>query len=321
MKYSKRSLGVGSGAVLFALWVPACGGTTTTTGTGTDPGAGTSTGSAAPISIAQLGDQLANAFCDNIGGCCQAAGIAFDLAECKANILSVVSQGLAREMSPNIRYDANAAGACVAAYASVVKSCKSSNSIETACTGVFVGSLPAGAPCTVDDECASPAGSAAFCDGGDSTNGGASGTCSVTSASATSAHGKLGESCAASCPSGTTCAATGPSAAGGSGTGPPITSVCYSDDGLYCSANATCQPLIAVGQPCSFDGCVNGAFCGAGVCTAGKADGAACTFDTECAGGSCLSSGAPSTGTGTGVTGTCSGRGIANTRSCAGDLG
>jgi hypothetical protein len=319
MKYSKHGLGVGSGAVLLALWVPACGGTTTGPGPGTDPG--TSAGSAGPISIAQLADQLANAFCDNIGGCCQAAAIAFDLASCKANILSTVSQGLAREMSPNIRYDANAAGACVAAYASGVKSCKPSNSIDTACSRVFVGSLPAGAPCSLDDECARPTGGTAFCDGGDSTNGGPSGTCSAASASATSAHGKLGESCAASCPSGDTCTVT--SAGGGTGTPSPAMSVCYSDDGLYCSVDTTCQPLIAVGQPCSFDGCVNGAFCGAGVCTAGKADGAACGIDSECAGGSCLSSGAPSAGTGAspGVTGTCGGRGIASVASCAGDLG
>jgi hypothetical protein len=89
-----------------------------------------------------LPGQFADAVCDNIVGCCQAAVIPFDLATCKTNLIAAFSMSLVKETSPNIHYGPNAAGTCLAVYASVVKSCRPDNTSATG-NGVFVGTLPA----------------------------------------------------------------------------------------------------------------------------------------------------------------------------------
>jgi len=86
-----------------------CGGSTLTGG---EEGGLTSNPSGAPISEQQLPNQFVDAFCGNIGPCCQAAAIAFDLTTCKQNLSATIGAALVQEMAPKISYDASAAGRC-----------------------------------------------------------------------------------------------------------------------------------------------------------------------------------------------------------------
>jgi hypothetical protein len=302
MGYSKYFWGFGSSVVLLAALVPGCGGSS----------------SAGPIPIDQLPSQLADAVCNNIGSCCNAAAIAFDLATCKRNVMTTTSQSLLEEDSPNIKYDAEAAGRCIALYASFFKSCKEpeGTEIEAACGDVFVGSLPAGAPCTSSDECAHPANSGVECTMDGPAGQTAQSLCVVSSFTA-SVHGKLGGACNGNCSTGDDCSSTGPASGTGTGPTPPVLASCYADDGLQCDfTSQTCQPLIAIGQPCSFEGCVAGAYCAASVCAPFKADGAPCADAIECSSGTCSFPNDPNAAQNP----TCGSSGVANAQTCMGNL-
>lgn len=190
---------------------PACGGMSTGTGTGTD----------GVVSSEQFPSQLTDAYCDNIGACCQAAGVSVELAECKANAGAWFQRQLSGIMSLKVSYVASAAGDCVAAYASVVKSCASlanSSVIDAACRPVLVGTLPVGAPCKESIECAPVAGSAVAC------NGDTSATCVVTPKLT------LGDPCSDTCPAGSDCSGgattSAPSGASSAGFCYAIRSMC-----------------------------------------------------------------------------------------------
>ncbi|HEY1536972.1 MAG TPA: hypothetical protein VGF76_23290 [Polyangiaceae bacterium] len=267
--------------------MPACAGTSTSTSAGTSGG----------ISSEQFVSQLTDAFCDNIASCCRAAAIAFELATCKVNAGAFFQGSLEQVLSLKVSYVADAAAQCVAAYASVAKSCASwDNSllITAACRQVFVGTLPVGAPCTDSDECARVAGSSVGCSGSPSA------TCVAT------AKLTLGASCTDTCGADTDCANSGTSARGGTST----PGFCYADDGLYCDSTNTCQPLLAVDQACdAFGGCTSGAFCAGGVCTTLES----CVDGSDCAGGFCQP--------GPDGTQMCTANGIASAINCAGTLG
>ena len=314
MKYSKRLLGAGSTLLLLTGLVSGCAGSSTSVGADGGPSGSSGAGpgpSAGPISLQQLPDQLAAAFCDNIAGCCHTAAIAFDLATCQQALLANLNQSVAMETSPNIKYDANAAGSCVAAYASEVKSCKLDETVlNEACRTVFVGSLPPGAPCTVSDECSKSADGDAYCD--TSSPSSAQGTC--VSLGSPGPHGKQGETCGGTCTS-NSCSSS-PSPAGSV----PLPT-CFNSDGLYCGPDQTCQPLVALGQPCESDACKPGTFCKfsttpsgsfQGACAAVQSAGAPCMQDEDCAGGLCMF------GAGNTPTGICGSDTLANDKTCSG---
>jgi hypothetical protein len=156
---------------------------------------------------------------------------------------------LTQIMSLKASYVAGAAGECVAAYASVVKSCTSldnSSVIDAACRPVLVGTLPVGAPCTDSIECVRVAGSSVDCQGDMSR------TCVATPKL------KLGAPCSDTCQAGFDCSGGATSAQDGAST----PGFYYVDDGLYCDASHTCQAPLAVGEACdSIDVCTAGAFC------------------------------------------------------------
>ena len=280
-----RRLGTaGLCALLLAAFVPACGGMSTNTGGG--------------ISSEQFASQLTNAFCDNVGGCCQAAAITFDLATCKANAGAFFQGSLDQVLSLKVSYVADAADKCVAEYASVAKSCAPLDSlvINEVCRPVLVGTLSVGAPCTESFECAPVAGSSVTCSGSTSR------TCVATARLA------LGASCSDTCRAGTDCAGSGTSAPASGAS--PTPGFCYEDDDLYCSSTNRCQPLLAVGQSCdAFSACVSGASCAGGVCTALES----CVDDADCAGRFCQP--------GPDGTKMCGVNGIASAINCVGTLG
>jgi hypothetical protein len=244
-----------------------------------------------PISIEQLPAQFAAKICQSLGPCCQANGTPYDSATCQQTAQAALTVSTAKLNKATVKYNASAASACIDAYASAIARCSEVDfaSVLTACDAVFTGTLPAGAACSVDEECATPPGGSASCATSSvapSGNGGASGASSGDLGGATRScvqrapapHGKAGDACAGDCTlaaSGIGCSSLPPSA----GVGPTLTTLCYRDEGLYCGANSllhgsttpaasACAPIAAIGSPCTANGCVDGAFCNAGTCAA-----------------------------------------------------
>ncbi|HEY4102331.1 MAG TPA: hypothetical protein VGM44_00505 [Polyangiaceae bacterium] len=250
-----------------------------------------------------MANRLADAVCDNLGPCCQSAGIGFDAETCKQNVIAKLSPEIAEDTGPNVAYDADAAGRCVAAYESGVSSCTPVEQIdESACRAVFMGALPAGGVCTQDAECANAAAGDAYCDM-------SSGAGSCVKLPGGVAHGKLGDACVSSCDANSCVGISTPER----GADPNAQFNCYQEDGLFCDASYTCQPLLDAGAGCaSSDDCKAGLYCDAGTCAVSKANGANCQGNQECAGGDCVFS--PSTS----ADGVCGKSMLATADACAG---
>jgi hypothetical protein len=232
------------------------------------------------VALADLPGQFVHTVCDNIGPCCQAAGVPFDLATCKLNAATTIRQLVSDGTDPNVKYDPVAGGSCIAAYASLIQSCnpKQSAAARTACESIFIGTLPAGAVCSRSDECAKPAvDENASCIGDNSTPGTVCTTYSIAFP-----HGKVGDRCAS------TCSVNDDNCPLPTGSN----KICFVEDALECDAlSFTCQNLPQIGELCSPDGgCVSGAFCDANsnVCTAQRTSGPceplayACAATTYC---------------------------------------
>ena len=242
----------------------ACGGDTT---------GGSSQGS--PVPETELVDCMVTAYCAGLGVCCQSRGLAFSATGCDAG-LHAANAGVSSICEPGTTYDAVAAGTCLEQAKSYIASCGSaSTSPPAVCNRMCVGTLPVGAACQSTEQCAQPASGQVDC----SFTASAQGTCTPA------VRGQLGESCQGTCSLGGDCAYSLPVPVGGDA-GVPGNATCYTDDGLYCASDWTCQRLVALGDACSdAESCVSGAYCSmAGVCEALKAAGAACASYYECLG-------------------------------------
>ena len=323
-----------------------CGGKAETPGAASVGGAGavsSGTGSdgaasAAPVPIDQFPARFADAWCDNVGTCCSAAQWSFDLSSCKrAAALTLGTAMVANAVdNPNVEYDATAAGRCLAAIASAARGCEvdgANMALATSCVEMVVGNLAPGAVCKSDQECALVSGQQVRCSGLMDSDGVISGS-GVCVALAPPQHGKAGDSCLDTCYH-ASCIT------GGSANANVLP--CFVSDGLGCHApDHTCQPLAKLGESCSTDECVSGAFCDSGVCAAQRDSGPChvgddtCTPNSFCndteqcelkhpAGSSCTADEAcqinncvfPAGGTGLG---TCGPNSLANDKACSGDL-
>jgi hypothetical protein len=192
---------------------------------------------------------------------------------------------------------------------------------------VCLGTLPPGAACHSSSDCAAPPGGTADCDFPTVRNctfqpdGGMScdpGVCRAY------ARGAVGDPCAETCTTPCFEACSGPNRyctditglATGAVPPPQVTARCFTNDGLYCAKDGTCQKqtgpggacppyracgptaycsgtaCVAVGQPGSpcqtGDQCAADAYCTTGkVCAAKKPAGSACTDWQECLSDSC----------------------------------
>lgn len=281
-----------------------CGGAVTSTGAtssgGASNGGGGATSSggvgggtpAPPVPEASFATAVANAICDSIAGCCRTNAAPFNEAQC------VVGIAAAYQKPPNTRYDPQAGGACVQQATQIASDCTADASkvaaLQAVCSSAFVGTKAPGQPCQKSQECAPPSGGVAVCDG----------KCEAITS------GQAGDPCRETCfESGgalTGCTAFQPGTA------------CFASDGLYCSSQGSCAPLLGVGQTCTVhdecasgtycDGapgkcaldipiggncgsggtCVSGALCNdAGQCVAALPNGNACTSGAQCTSGYC----------------------------------
>jgi hypothetical protein len=247
-------------------------------------GCGKSGGAPARVSRDDLPTVLARAACDALGTCCQQVGATFDVAVCRAAGSARLRQELDHQYGgPNVTYDPQVAGDCIAEISSATFCGADANSPWfDACRSAFVGTLPPGATCTKAAECARPAQGLADCDL-------ARGVCVQQATASASPHGKAGDPCAGTCfdDNCVTLAVPEP------GPGSAPTPWCYRDEGLACSSTNVCVPLLAKGAACSTAPCKAGLYCdfGSGVCTDTKANGQHCNSPYECQSGFCVDSG------------------------------
>ena len=121
---------------------------------------GCSAGDAGGRSVpeSELPGQIVAATCDGLRVCCQNLGVGFDYQGCRTAWASLI--GTPPDPSAAV-YDVHAAAQCVEEYRSIYAAC-GAGTVE-ACARTYVGTLPQGAPCTSNEECADPAVGIAVC--------------------------------------------------------------------------------------------------------------------------------------------------------------
>lgn len=250
-----------------------------------------------PVTLEQLPGSIASVACESLARCCSSSGHAFDIVTCKRTLSADFEQELTRESSARVRYDADAAGACLDAITANTHCGDIETGNSSACERIFNGTLPLGAECEGDDECREDPGQDVSCYS-EFELGPRVCTLEQTTTITPVRHGKQGESCVGTCAEGD-CDGSIPVPAvnsGGSASMSGEVVLCHRREGLWCSGG-TCQRLAEVGSRCdSFDSCVGDAFCAfdSGRCTARRANGQPCNSENECQSGNCAGPDAPS---------------------------
>lgn len=240
-----------------------------------------SDGAASSVALDDFPTALARAACDALGTCCQRANASFDAAECRSAGSARFKQALDQQYAgPNVTYDPQAAGDCIAEISSATF-CGQAGSTPgfDGCRSAFVGTLPPGAACSRAAECARPAQGQADCDL-------AMGVCVQQTTAAASPHGKAGDTCAGTCVGDNCTTLVVPEGSAG-------IPWCHRSEGLSCGRTSVCAPLQAKGAACWGLGCVEGSYCdfASGVCVETKPDGQHCNSPYECQSGFCVDSG------------------------------
>ena len=264
-----------------------------------------------PVTNNDMATALSSAFCEGIVGCCSRYGYPSDTAACKNTLQTLLSAQMTTLFGTgHYTYDANAAGACVAAYRNAAEACTSheaEGAVETACQKVYMGNVALGGSCSASGECVQNETRSVTCNAG---------VCALPTDNTFSygqrAHGKLGEACQSTCIS----YGNGGSSCGGSASASTAAADCWANEGLVCGAGSICVAAPAVGESCSgycapgaycsgatcvaqdaagscksaSDACLSTSYCDSttDMCTPKKADGATCNSDSECTGGDCL---------------------------------
>ena len=223
---------------------------------------------------------LVDAFCAAARACCAKDGRPLGpLAGCETNAGDTL--GAAQIAAGTIRIDGAKLDACVAAYGRAATSCTFTE-VMTACHGMFIGTLSAGATCVHVTDCRRDHGPM-VCVAIQVTSGvtPTTGTCQPAP------RGAAGDPCLASCTLGQVDCSTGLL----SGTPDPPLALCYEKDGLFCDTDGTCKPLSRPGGDCFLDeSCGSGRYCLPG-CEPLLATGTACQFNRSCGPGYTCASG------------------------------
>jgi hypothetical protein len=260
-------------------------------------------------------DYAANALCEAYGKCCSSANVPFALKSCRTEARnSYSSHSICRE---GRQYDPTKVAACFQGLLEGGFICPSNSGKGTldsryvlprACRQICGGTLPLGAACRVESDCAPLEGARVGC--------GAPEALGIPMTCRRQTRGKLGDGCFETCfdmqhpTAELRCSAAGSSE---SFTFREEPASCYHNDGLFCGSDRTCKKLIPLGERCTAgEFCAQSALCdsttatcrlpiaagspceshikcdastfcsSAGTCEAQKADGDACESDDEC---------------------------------------
>jgi len=223
-----------------------------------------------PPTLANVCDKLADAVCGKpLSTCCTKSGFGFDEAGCRDGVKAGCGDRVADVEAGDSVFDATAFPACADAWAKIETAC-TVNLLEflrtyPPCQQLFRGTTAAGDGCTDDVECAGPPGAFGTCTD--------AGTCAQFTIVGKDAPCNVAGDVRATCDLGLFCNVTG------GGTDP----------------KGTCKAARKVGETCTssrwFE-CGYGYVCQGGTggtakCAEGKAGGATCGGDWECASWKC----------------------------------
>ena len=230
-------------------------------------GCGSSSGSqgaAAVVTLEQFGEQAVKRYCAQVGACCSELSYPFDEAGCEALNGNNIVQYFNFEFFPGAHYDAAAGQRCLDGIETPELGCAASADYESAdCQKVFVGSVPLGGTCSLDEGCAEADGSATECDlpfdpNREDQDPKRTGVCVLAPPAVTSPHGKLGDACGSTCIGSDLCLTLCNDGQDCQSNVP----ACYSTDGLVCSEANVCAPMGVAGDPCQGSpDCATGTFC------------------------------------------------------------
>lgn len=218
------------------------------------------------------GDRFIAQLCDELAGCCEAAGRPADGAQCRA---------FYGAFAPSGSYDPAAGSACLdEVRSSGERKCDSSSMATPSCDKVFGsgGTKKPGEACDDDSDCASSDSGRVDCVSKYS-QGATTRQCQVR------APGMAGSSpCVGTVDGNITFSS------GASDDVPTMGYLCDLADGVACdSQTGACEALGAEGEPCSGGSyqCVTSTYCDSaeGMCKSRLAIGAACQRDDECRAG------------------------------------
>jgi hypothetical protein len=195
-----------------------------------------------PIEVDQLPERLAAAFCDQLGPCCAAKGIAHEALSCRASLLADARMHFG--IPPDgVDYDPIAAGECVRAIEEAIRTCRATPSFRSgACLRMYIGHVEPGGSCETNRQCAHGA-SIGFCQA------------EYPSGNSTCVIGEERAALHAECAGTLTDNGNGTFGTGGS-------PACYTNDGLYCAETSRrCEQLPRLGDPCPQSYCADGTYC------------------------------------------------------------
>ncbi len=260
-------------------------------------GCGKAESDAGPVSSEAFPEAVAKLICDSLGGCCQTGNFPFNAATCKSERSAEIQDDLQRVLaSGRVDYDANAAGECLAAAASVIQcgDVRLNEESEEACANVMRGRVAPGQPCEDDTECRRGAGEEVDCQFSDARG---DSVCVVRNAADQPPRGKTGDPCDSTCDDrdGGTCLSSAPVTRPAPGPGPapappPTPFTCFKSDNLYCAyepatGTQSCRTTVGEGGSCEYgESCGAGTSCDYSVvtCTAPKPNGSPCDSDSSC---------------------------------------
>ncbi len=250
--------------VLAIAALCSCGGDSKTEERGT-PASG-------PVAREDFLSRAAAAICDNIASCCSSEGYGFNRAGCEANVDATIHIADV----PNTIWNDAAAEPCIDTLAAEATRCRiGAAHVRTTCKAILTGTLPEGAPCTYDVECAAIDGAEALCT--------FEGYCANPEDGAP-LHGTVGDGCDGTC-EGLAC--------GPFGDREPLGISCFTQDGVVCSGTLrTCVKMPKLGEPCPDGWCDVGAYCDSddSVCKTLQPDGASCVGGSQCSADNCYES-------------------------------
>ena len=190
-----------------------------------------------------------------LSNCCADRELPFDDLGCEILEGYMVMSG----MFAGMEFDVTAAAECIGHLEARVSSCQWIDG-DGPCERMFFGTLPEGAPCTSDYDCASVEGANVDCYAPSDTESDPNSTvCVVTP------RGKLKEPCDGDCSLHE--GIFGGSIGCVSFPGPADGVTCWNIDGLYCDEETfTCAARLSEGQPCMIDDmtgipCLEGLYC------------------------------------------------------------
>lgn len=128
----------------------------------------------APIAEAELLERYTAAYCETLGPCCGKYSVPFDEETCTTMVRNALEPSLTDAAERGRRYDADAAGQCVASIRAAITACDASainpadlanaaNHRGSICRRIYTGTKAIDETCDSTSDCAQPAGRIVVC--------------------------------------------------------------------------------------------------------------------------------------------------------------